>query len=244
MLQKFLLLLVLLFTLVSCQLTETMVIHEDGSGSISISMDLSEMMAFSGEMMTDSTITKMDTIIPFKYILEEEKDSIAQLSIREQIRLKELENYNIHLLTDPEINQMVIDIFTDFKDVSEANDLMKAFDETDEFIPGMKMDEDDDSSNETNVGVNYSFKRGVFKRDSYILDPEKYQVQMDSIKEVESFMSGMTYKLKYTFPKKIKNSSVEDATYSLDGKTIEMERSFIDYIKNPDIMDLEIELEK
>ena len=57
-------------------------------------------------------------------------------------------------------------------------------------------------------------------------------------------MSGMTYKLKYTFPRKIKKSSVEDATYSLDGKTIEMERSFIDYIKNPDIMDLEVELEK
>ena len=244
MLQRFLFLLVLIFTLVSCQFTETMVINEDGSGSISISMDLSEMMAFSGEMMTDSTLTKMDTIIPFKYILEEEKDSIAKLSAREQKRLKNLENYNIHLVTDPEINKMVIDVFTDFKDVSEANELMKAFDETDEFIPGMKTDEEGDSSNETNVGVNYSYKRGVFKRDSYILDREKYQVQMDSIKEVESFMSGMTYKLKYTFPRKIKKSSVEDATYSLDGKTIEMERSFIDYIKNPDIMDLEVELEK
>ncbi len=242
--QKFIFLIVLLFTLVSCQFTETMVLNEDGSGSISISMDLSEMMAFSGEMMTDSTITKMDTIIPFKYLLEEEKDSIAKLSTREQKRLKELENYNIRLLTDPEINQMVIDIFTDFKDVSEANDLMKAFDETDEFIPGMKMEGNDSSENETNVGVTYSYKKGVFKRDSYILDPEKYQMQMDSIKEVESFMSGMTYKLKYTFPKKIKKSSVEDATYSLDGKTIEMERSFIDYIKNPDIMDLEVELEK
>ena len=244
MLQRFLFLLVLIFTLVSCQFTETMVINEDGSGSISISMDLSEMMAFSGEMMTDSTITKMDTIIPFKYILEEEKDSIAQLSAREQKRLKELENYNIHLITDPEINQMVIDVFTDFKDVSEANELMKAFDETNEFIPGMKSDEEGENSNETNVGVNYSFKNGVFKRDSYILDPEKYQVQMDSIKEVESFMSGMTYKLKYTFPNKIKKSSVVDATYSLDGKTIEMERPFIDYIRNPDMMDLEVELEK
>lgn len=221
-----------------------MVINEDGSGRMSISMDLSEMMAFSGEMMTDSTITKMDTIIPFKYILEEEKDSIAKLSIKEQKRLKELENYNIRLLTDPEINQMVIDIFTDFKDVSEANDLMKAFDETDEFIPGMNMEGEDSSGNETNVGVTYSYKRGIFKRDSYILDPEKYQVQMDSIKEVESFMSGMTYKLKYTFPHKIKKSSVEDATYSLDGKTLELERTFIEYLKNPDIMDLEVELEK
>ena len=74
--------------MVSCQFTETMVINEDGSGRMSISMDLSEMMAFSGEMESDSTITKMDTIIPFKYILEDKKDSIAQLSTREQKKIK------------------------------------------------------------------------------------------------------------------------------------------------------------
>jgi len=243
MLQKSIFLLVLFFTLVSCQFTETMVINENGSGRMSISMDLSEMMAFSGEMMTDSTITKMDTIIPFKYILEEKKDSIAQLSSQEQKRLKNLENYNIHLITDPETNQMVIDMYTDFKNVSEANDLMKAFDESEGFIPGMQ-DGGSDNSGENNVGVTYSYKKGKFKRDSYIIDPEKYQIQLDSIKEVESYMNGMTYKLKYTFPRKIKKSSAEDATYSLDGKTLELQRSFIEYLKNPDIMDLEVELEK
>ncbi len=242
--QKNIFLLVLFFTLVSCQFTETMVIHEDGSGRMTISMDLSEMMAFSGEMKSDSTITKMDTIIPFKYIFEEKKDSIAQLSSREQKRLKDLENYSIHLITDPETSQMVIDIFIDFKDVSEANDLMKAFDETEGLISVIPAGGGDSNSGDNNVGVRYSFKKGVFKRDSYIIDKEKHNIQIDSIKGVESFMSGMTYKLKYTFPRKIKKSSVEDATYSLDGKTIEMQRSFIEYIKNPDVMDLEVELEK
>jgi len=244
MLQKSIFLLVLFLTLVSCQFTETMIINENGSGRMSISMDLSEMMAFSGEMMSDSTMTKMDTIIPFKHILEEKKDSIAQLSSKEQKKLKSLENYNIHLLTDPETSQMVIDIYTDFKNVSEANDLMKAFDESEGFISGMQDGGSSNTSGDNNVGVMYSYKKGKFKRDSYIIDLEKHQIQIDSIKDVESFMSGMTYKLKYTFPRKIKKSSVEDATYSLDGKTIEMQRSFIEYIKNPDVMDLEVELEK
>lgn len=243
MLQKIIALVILSITLVSCQFTETMTINEDGSGRMSVTMDLSEMMAFSDEMAKDSTITKMDTIIPFKNILEEKKDSIAELSKKEQKRLKNLESYNIHLVTDPETSQMVIDIYTDFKNVSEANDLMKAFDESDSFIPGMSDDGDDSNSKENNVGVNYSFKKGIFKRDAYIIDEEKHKIQTDSIEGVESFMGGITYKLKYTFPRKIKISSVEDATYSLDGKTIEMQRSFLEYIKNPDVMDLEIELE-
>ena len=57
-------------------------------------------------------------------------------------------------------------------------------------------------------------------------------------------MSGISYKLKYTFPKKIKKTSAEDATFSLDGKTLELERGFVEYLKNPDVLDIEVELEK
>jgi len=245
MLRKLITLLVLTFTVVSCQFTETMTINEDGSGRMSISMDLSEMMAIGGEMAKDSTMVKSDTIISFKEIFEEKKDSIAQLSAKEQRQLKALEDYKIRMVTDPETNKLIVDVFIDFKNVSEANDLMKGFENTANLIPGMDDgDGESDDGDDNNVGVNYSFKKGIFKRDAYIIDEEKHKTQIDSIASVESFMSGMTYKLKYTFPRKIKNSSVEDATYSLDGKTIEMQRTFIEYMKNPDVMDLEIELEK
>ena len=244
MFQKVIFLLALIFTMVSCQFTETMVINEDGSGRMSISMDLSEMMAIGGEMAKDSTMVKSDTIVSFKDIFEEKKDSIAQLSPKEQKKLKALENYNIHMVTDPETNKMIVDIFIDFKNVSEANDLMKGFEETGNLMPGMndtnnESEEDDDN----NIGVKYSYKKGVFKRDAYIIDTEKYKTQVDSMASVESFMSGMTYKLKYTFPRKIKSASADDATYSLDGKTIELQRNFLEYIKNPDVFDLEVKLE-
>ncbi len=36
----------IIFSLVSCQFTETMVLQEDGSGRMSIKMDLSEMIVF------------------------------------------------------------------------------------------------------------------------------------------------------------------------------------------------------
>jgi len=134
-------------------------------------------------------------------------------------------------------------IFIDFDDVSQANDLMKGFEETENLIPGMNNSDDSKEEDNNNVAVNYSFKKGVFKRDAYIRYPEKHKTQVDSIASVESFMNGMIYKLKYTFPRKIKKSSSEDATYSLDGKTIELKRTFLEYIKNPDVLDLEVELE-
>ncbi len=77
---------------------------------------------------------------------------------------------------------------------------------------------------------------------------EKYgyyqQVQIDSLKGSESWLQNMKYTLKYTFPRKIVKSSIDDATYSLDAKTIEVTRSFVAYMKDPNVLDLEIELEK
>jgi len=245
MLRKIIVLLVLSVTLVSCQFTETMTLNEDGSGRMAISMDLGEMMAMMGEMGKDSTMIKTDTIITFKEMFEEKRDSISKLSAKEQAKLKALENYSIRMDMDPEKNKMIVDIFNDFKDVSESNDLMKAFEEMDDVMPSMGGDDsNNDEEDDNNVGVRYTFKRGVFKRDAYIIDIEKHKMQVDSMASIESFMSAMTYKIIYTFPRKIKSASVDDAMYSADGKTIEFERSFVEYIKNPDILDLEVKLEK
>ncbi|AVI50160.1 hypothetical protein C5O00_02830 [Pukyongia salina] len=232
------------FSLVSCQFNETLVLNEDGTGRMSLSMDLSEMMAFGGEMSQDSTFTKQDTIVSLKEIFEEKKDSISKLSKAEQKRLKAIENYKIHMVSDPDENKLIVDVFSDFKDVSEANNLMQGFEQTESLLPGNKSaGADDDSPESELLGVSYTFKKGVFKRDAFIKDEERHKSQLDSLKQAESFMSSMKYKIKYTFPRRIKKASAEDATYSLDGKTIELERNFLDYFKNPDVLDLEVELE-
>jgi hypothetical protein len=222
-----------------------MVLNEDGSGRMSIEIDMAEMMAF-GAMAPDSVMTKMDTLISMKQILEEKKDSIATLSKEEQAKLKKLENYNIRMLMNSETSELSLKLYSDFKSVEETNDLMDGFGETTGYLPSMgedmKLNKDDSSADI--MGVTYAFKNGKFKRDAYIKSKEKHKIQMDSMKNAESWMSSMKYHLKYTFPRKIVKSSIEDATYSLDGKTLEVERSMIEYMKNPDVLDLEVELEK
>lgn len=245
MLQKIGFIIVLVFSLVSCQFTETIDFNEDGSGRLSISMDMKEMMAFGG-MADDSTFaTKVDTIVHMRDFLAEKKDSIAMLPQNEQDELKKMESYSFRTVMDPETDEMYFDIFTEFKNIEDAGDVMNAFSKSGQFMQGLGDDtevgSDEDSSDV--LGVKFSYKNGKFKRDAYIRDKEKYKMQMDSIASAESFLSSMRYTLKYTFPRRIAKSSVEDAKFSLDGKTIEIERTFLQYMKDPDMLDLELELE-
>ena len=239
-------LLILAFTFVSCQFTETMVINEDGSGTMTVEVNLNEMMAFGGSAMADTLAVKMDTIVNIKQFLEEKRDSISKLSASEQQKLKKLENFNIHMKMDSETSEMVYDISTNFKDVGEANDMLNGLEAAGNLMPNpdsnteVKKEEDSPEL----IGVNYSFKKDIFKRDAYIKDKVMHQKQMDSLKQAEAFMGGSKYTLKYTFPKKIKKTSNPEATFSADGKTVTIQQPFIEYFKNPDLLDLEIELEK
>ncbi|SRX54238.1 hypothetical protein [Aequorivita sp. CIP111184] len=243
--QKLLFLVALAFSASSCQFTETMVMNDDGSGTMTVEANLNEMMAFGGAAVTDSMKVKMDTIIYMKQFLEEKKDSISQLSAIEQAKLKKLENFNIHINMNSETSEMVYDISTKFKNITEANDILNGLEQASNLMPNadsnteIKKEEDSPEI----IGVNYSFKKGVFKRDAYIKDKIAHQQQIDSMKQAEAFMGGSNYTLNYTFPKKIKTISNPEATFSEDKKTVIVQAPFMEYFKNPDLLDLEVELE-
>ncbi|AFL80204.1 hypothetical protein Aeqsu_0696 [Aequorivita sublithincola DSM 14238] len=244
--KKLFFLLALVFITASCQFTETMVMNEDGSGTMSVEVNLNEMMAFGGAAMMDSGVVKVDTIIYIKQYLEEKKDSISKLSKSEQEKLKKLENFNIHMKMNSETSEMTYDISTKFKNISEANDMLSALERAENLMPNkdgnteIKKEEDSPEV----IGVNYSFKNGIFKRDAFIKDEKEHQKQVDSMKSAEAFMGSSNYMLNYTFPKKIKKTSNPEATFSEDKKTLSVQAPFTEYFKNPDLLDLEVELEK
>ena len=229
--------------LASCQFTETLVIDEQGGGKLTLSMDLKEMMAFS-QMMPDSSMTKFDTVVYMKDFLEEKRDSIRKLPADEQARLMAMEDYRFRTVMDPETEVFFFDMITDFKSVDELGNLMEAFERSGDFFQGS--DENEIETSESSggaIGVRFSFSNGRFVRDAYIKDEAKHKAQLDSLKTAESFMSGVRYTLKYTFPRKIKSASADDARLTLDGRTIELDRSFLAFMRDPDLLDLEVELE-
>lgn len=227
----------------SCNFTEEIYLKDDGSGKISINFDGSEMMEMAGEEMMASGEKAIDSIISFKSFLEEKKDSIATLSEEEQARLKKLEPFNMHMVMDPETKVMKFDMYSEFKNLDEVGDAFNTFQDASSIGPGSNNQNSPVGSGNQGSEVAYSFDSNTFKRSARIVDSVLQQQALDSLAGAEMFLSGSTYTLKYHFPRRVKSSSAEAATFSADGKTLFYEVGFLSYMRNPDTLNIEVELE-
>ena len=244
----FLLSVVLLFC--SCEFSENIYIKNDGSGSMEFSFDGSALMELSDEETTTAAEEKVDSTISFKALLEEKKDSISKLSKEEQENLKALERFNLRMLVDPEINQMLFNINTEFKSVDELTNMMEAMNHISKFsdedpIEGTQNNSPMDAlANGEFTELNYSYINNVFKRTTIITDQDGYTNALNNMDDMESMFSASNYTLNYHFPKKIKSISNTNAVISEDLKSFSLTFEFMDYIKDPEAMNLEVILEQ
>ncbi|MDC6384892.1 hypothetical protein D2V93_15085 [Flagellimonas taeanensis] len=228
---------------ISCNFTEEIHLKEDGSGKLSINFDGSELMQMAGDEMAKTNEKAVDSIISFKELLEERKDSIAQLSPEEQAKLKRLEPFDLRMVMNPEEKIMSFDLFSDFTNISEMNDAFNTFQEASLMGSSKTQQPTPVPASEQSTEVNYTFAKNKFTRTAKIVDQELFQQSMDSLQGAEMFLSGSTYTLKYHFPRRVKSTTLEEATFSADGKTLIYEISFLELMKNPSLLDLEVELE-
>ncbi|WP_036380030.1 hypothetical protein [Muricauda sp. MAR_2010_75] len=229
----------------SCNFTEEIHLQEDGSGKLSINFDGSELMEMAGDQMVKENEKPIDSIISFKELLEEKHDSIAELAPEEQAKLKKLEPFNMHMVMNPAEKVMKFDLFSEFTDISEVNDAFNAF--RDASLMGPKNQPEQATPmpmSEQSTEVTYAFANSTFSRTAKIIDPELFQQHVDSLQGTEMFLSGSTYTLKYHFPRKVKSTTAQEATFSADGKTLIYEVSFLEMMKDPKMLDIEVELEE
>ena len=230
----------------ACNFTEELFIEEDGSGRINIHFDGNEVMAGLASMESDSLQKeeKMDSTLVFRDLLREKADSIAQLPIEEQEKLKKLEPFSMRIIMDSKAEKLQFDLFSDFKEVSEVNDAFSAFQDASSMGPqpnGAQQNQSGTPSLPTQV--NYLFDGNSFSRKTAILDKELFSQSLDSLQGAEMFLSGSTYTFKYHFPRKVKAVNVEGATFSLDGKTMTYAVDFLQMMKDPASIDIQVELE-
>lgn len=238
-------LLLFLALVMSCNFTEEIFLEEDGSGKISINFDGSELMQMGGDEMMGSTEKAIDSTISFKQFLEDKKDSIATLSAEQQAKFKKLEPFNLHMVMNPETKEMKFDMYSSFDDLNEIGDAFNSFQDISALGPKGGANPPQILSNDAQSSeVVYRFSKNTFVRKAKILDSTLHQQAIDSLAGAEMFLSGSTYTLKYHFPKRVKSASAPEATYSADGKTLIYEVGFLELMKNPDILNLEVELEK
>lgn len=244
---KLIFVLMLSAVITSCQFNESMVLNDDGSGTLEMDIDLSQLMEITQSMGGESVEVFKDTTIFLREFLESKKDSISRLPKEEQEVLSKLENYRIRFQSNTDEGKTVYSVATDFKDITELDNLHDLLNRLNDLAPSSQettgLRSDQNAKEPDIVGVRYSLKNNVFTRDAYIKDEKLFKQQMDSLEMAEAFFAGSIYSLSYTFPRKIKKISNSNAMKSNGGKTVILRVPFLDYYKNPDVLDLTVELE-
>ncbi len=231
--------------LVSCVFTEELHLKKNGSGSYAFKMDMSKMMLAMNEMASENDSLqkapeKLDSIMYFKDILEEKKDSVAQLPEEEQELLKSLEDLKIHIKMDEEKSQMNMDFLFDFNNVNE----LKNMNDRVQKAQAMSDKKQQNNSFGSNTDVTYAFEGNTFKRivTAKELTPEEQQAFDQNVKQASSMFEETMYRLVYHFDTKIKSVSIEGAKLSDDKKTLTIEMPMDSIMKNPFLLNFEVKL--
>ena len=240
-LTNFIILFITLITLTSCQFTERIHINENGSGVYSLEMDMSAMMGAMKQMgdsiETTEDMKVIDTIILFKDIIAEKKDSIAKLTKEEQETLKAIEDLKIHMMVDEKNNKMISDFIFEFNSISELENIHERISKAQSVKDG---NENNAPTNDSEVKYSYNGKKFIRKVEKRKLSPEEKEAYKKSMEQSASFLDGSSYKLEYHFPKAIKSTTYKGALFSDDRKTMYIQADMKAITENPKLLDFEV----
>lgn len=209
------LVLILLFN--SCDITEKLIINEDGSGKFSYEIDGSKMVSLMGDNFKDifedekklkkrnkkdgglKTKKVIDSTFTFKELFVNKQDSILKLSTEEQQKIKTMERFSVRIFVNQDEGKMSYSIFTDFKSIQELQEIMSPLQSMKTISPnsknnssGLEMDGLLENSKTIYFYNGNSFKKTVskIKKEKEIFEnSEEYSdsIQNDALKLKKSF---------------------------------------------------------
>ncbi|MXN91896.1 hypothetical protein GR160_11745 [Flavobacterium sp. Sd200] len=227
----------------SCNFTENITINENGSGSMTMDLDGSQLMALAGEQMAKETDKRMDTIITFKEMFAAKKDSIAKLPKEEQERLKKMENFTLKMVVDAQTKEFNFKLLNDFKKIEDVTDLMESLNSANPLNKNKTAEKLPFDTDKYKTKTSYSYNSKKFKKEVSRAQ-ETADADNDSINMFAAMFQGSTYTVNYKFPKKVKSVSNKNAQISSDKKQVTIAYPFTDYLDDPKSMSLEVEFEK
>lgn len=232
----------------SCEFSETIYINEDGTGKMSLYFDGSELMQMAGSQMTGGREEAIDSMISVKELLSKQKIDMSKFSKEEKKQFENLGKLNMHMVMDTKKSKLNLDIFTDFDNI---NDLQNMYRDMNKLAELSKKSNAFGGSNplgdinpEELTSMKYSYKNNVFKRAFKVLDKKMIDSLKGNLGQAQMILASSTYKLDYHFPRKIKSVSLKNAVIGKDGKSFTVKINFMEFMDNPEILNLEVELEK
>lgn len=229
--------------LTSCEFREKIIFEKDGSGVVATSFygeQMGDMLeSFSSESSNGVVRLKVEDLIEenqedFDKLSKEEKEQIYAMSSTEII----IENQEGNLLVSMEVP---------FKNIEEINSIIKRSRESinNQFNKNTDSSEEKDNTEAALadlIEVDFYWKNNVFERTTSISDTLKYSnLAKGMSSNSEGFGDNIfSYVLIYSFPKKIRSYSPEDAVLSNDKKTVTLRRSAMQVTKDPKLLDLKL----
>ncbi|MWB95090.1 hypothetical protein GON26_12025 [Flavobacterium sp. GA093] len=233
----------LLILITSCQITETIHINPDGSGTIEVVelRDENSYMQLAGESYSKEESFQDTTYVFNDYITQYNENFVKYLPAEKEL-FQKYANVKVHLKKSSFEKEFRSTFTLKFNTVSEIPDLYKTENYADDIKYNYAL-----TAEEHYYKIEYAFDGTIFKRNVLISNPEILQQTKDKFQELNSKYASLkltqTYVLQYHFPRKIKSVSNEKAHISSDKKSINLEFLLSDVMQDPESSSLEVVLE-
>lgn len=240
--KRILLLLVILLT-ASCQVTETLHINPDGTGTIEVSEEREEnsYMQLAKEEYAKEDFYR-DTTYVFKDYFTKYGETFARTSKEDQNVYLRYSDVKVHIKKSSSEKEFRTLISQNFKNATDIVDLYKTEDYADNIKNNYAL-----SAEEHYYKVSYSYVGNRFNRSVKITDSIFLKREFDRLENYKSYYKGLklvqSYVLDYHFPRKIQSVSNPQAKISENQKSLSIEFLLTDCVQNPTITNLEVILE-
>ncbi len=233
--------------LVSCQITERLYLQESGAVKYETELNFSEMMGFIYDEHTKDSLRQLgefplDTLIDFADLQDFTQMSTDSISQAEIDFMRSMDKTKVHMVMNDTEGKMIIRI--EEKDMNAFNLYL------DKMNTALAKLEKEDPAAAAEMG-----QSGLMKSLEYKFDGKNFQriaknqnqfldeLDDSTAEATRQMMNMFQYKLEYHFPKKVKKTSIENATFSLDGKTMTVEVPMSELLENPEKYNFTVELE-
>lgn len=233
--------------LVSCQITERLYLQESGAVKYETELNFSEMMGFIYDENTKDSLRQLgefplDTLIDFADLQDFTQMSTDSISQAEIDFMRSMDKTKVHMVMNDTEGKMIIRI--EEKDMNAFNLYL------DKMNTALAKLEKEDPAAAAEMG-----QSGLMKSLEYKFDGKNFQriaknqnqfldeLDDSTAEATRQMMNMFQYKLEYHFPKKVKKTSIENATFSLDGKTMTVEVPMSELLENPEKYNFTVELE-
>ncbi|REG98567.1 hypothetical protein [Flavobacterium aquicola] len=236
-------LLLMPFLIISCQVTETLHLNPDGSGTIEVDMlrDENSYMQIAKENYSKEDVYK-DTTYVFGDYIKKHHETFSRTPVADQKVFLRYSDVKIHKRASS-YDKEFRTIYT--QNFSNATDIVD-FSKTDHYLGDIKYNYAL-SAEEHYYNVCYDYNGNRFHRIVTVTDTLEQKKEFDKIEKIKADYKGyklvQNYVLNYHFPRKIQSVSNPLAKISDDHKSLSLQFLLSDFLQNPISTNLEVILE-